>query len=195
MRQQIELVISILKSPTFRILRMIQWPAEHRVVLLATLSRVFLVIACMLPEELVHFTNILPGDRINRIRVNPASLDLSSRKSTNIIRDLICWSDTDIERVDTPGALVDVLRLLALENAVIHHVFEFEWLQVHLFPMLMTRSVQLDKELNGLGCVLYTSLGTPLLLNIYLCLEVAIGGINLDQGVNVVLRALNRVFW
>ena len=89
------------------------------------------------------------------------------------------------------GALVDVLWLLALEEAIIHHVIVCEWLQVHLLPVLVRRSIQLDKELNGLGCVLYTSFGTPLFLNIYLCLEVAITYLFLDEDVEVVFRALD----
>ena len=64
----------------------------------------------------------------------------------------------------------------------------FEWLQVHLLPMLVTRSVQFDEELDGLGRVLYPSFCAPLLLNIYLSLEVAIGGLLPDQGFDVVCR-------
>ena len=54
--------------------------------------------------------------------------------------------------------------------------------------MLVRRGVQLDEELYGLGRVLYTSFGAPLLLNIHLSLEVAIGSLLLDQGFDVVFR-------
>ena len=62
---------------------------------------------------------------------------------------------------------------------------------MHLLPMLVRRSVQLDEELDGLGCVLYTSLGAPLFLNINLRLEVAICCLYLDQGFKVAFRALD----
>ena len=66
---------------------------------------------------------------------------------------------------------------------------------MHLLPMLVRRGVQLDEELDGLGRVLYTSLGAPLFLNIYLCLEVASFCLYFDQGFKVAFGALDRVFW
>ena len=62
---------------------------------------------------------------------------------------------------------------------------------MHLLPMLVRRSVQLDEELDGLGCILNTSFGTPLFLNIYLRLEVAIGSLYLDKGIEAAFRALD----
>ena len=118
-------------------------------------------------------------------------MDLLRGKSTNIVIELFWKSDTDVERVDTPSAPVNILWLLALEAAFIHHVIVLEWLQVHLLPMLVRRSVQLDEELDGLGCILNTSFGTPLFLNIYLRLEVAIGSLYLDKGIEAAFRALD----